>query len=312
MTTPPRDDCLRLLAANPEARLPGWRLLRDDGNLGLLLQHASGRVAAIDRIATLKQARVSDVTSALKDRLGHRRASVDWALLYCEHGYLESVRNVLARRTAPIALLTLNTSGKRHVVESFDAQRLDDAEGRSFVTGCALAIQEAIYGVPREPVENHLGFTNFSVAPRNVEAITFMSEREYGRRRVELIRQARRSVVLSTYNIDSPSLEEELIARAAEGLDVHCIVGGQKRIAGRNARAVKRLSDNKVRVHPTENHAKCLIVDRRFVIMGSANASESVHQALEFNLELNAPSLADELLRILEARVPEFRAPPGP
>ena len=309
MNSSTRNDCLRLMGEHLHAEIPGCVVLRDDGERGLLVKHPSGKVAVIAVLDTHEPARVEDLTSALKLMLRGRADSVDWAVIYCEEGFVANARQVLERRQIGIAILDLDRTGKRHAVRTVYAPKLDAGVGREFVETCTRGIQEAVCGLPSLNDGSDPGFANFSITPREVEAITFFSERELDRRRLELIRKAKKSIVLATYNIHHADLQKLLGERASEGLQVDCILGNQKRIASGNRGAASELGSTKVQLHLAKNHAKCLIVDRRFVIMGSANASESQHQSFEFNLELNSPTLAEKLLELLRQRVEGFTGP---
>ena len=163
---------------------------------------------------------------------------------------------------------------------------------------CAEAIQASVFGTVSTD-HGKKGFESFSIDLHTVSNLTFMTEGECGRRRMELIKEANQSIHLATYNFDDDILADLLVERAQAGIRVRCILS-EKKWLKRNQKMADKLRSAGVDVHLVRSHAKCLVVDDDRVLLGSANASAAKWQGLEFNLEMHSPDFAKRIVRFLD------------
>jgi cardiolipin synthase A/B len=89
------------------------------------------------------------------------------------------------------------------------------------------------------------------------------------------IASARRSIDLSMYELSDPTIEHDLVARAATGVDVRVILDADYSGMSENASAYAELHASKVHVEwaPSNQifHAKYLVVDGRVAYVGTGN-----------------------------------------
>jgi len=141
----------------------------------------------------------------------------------------------------------------------------------------------------------------------------------------EALTKAEKSIYLVMFTIETPlagerskpsQLIEALIAAKNRGVDVEVILDQNVDFVHRghpsdweveikSTRAFKRLKDAGIRVYydePTRyTHAKTVIIDKRIVILGSTNWSESAFDnSIETDVLVNSAELADEILSYLK------------
>ncbi|MDP2924057.1 MAG: phospholipase D-like domain-containing protein, partial [Candidatus Omnitrophota bacterium] len=141
----------------------------------------------------------------------------------------------------------------------------------------------------------------------------------------EALTKAEKSIYLVMFTIETPlageiskasQLIEALIDAKNRGVDVEVILDQNVDFVRRkhpsdweveikSTRAYKRLKDAGIRVYydePTRyTHAKCVIIDKKIVILGSTNWSESAFDnSIETDVLVNSTGLADGILRYLK------------
>jgi phosphatidylserine/phosphatidylglycerophosphate/cardiolipin synthase-like enzyme len=155
-----------------------------------------------------------------------------------------------------------------------------------------------------------------ALAASHPAQVTLLPNREYGEALLHGIRKARRRVVFTFFLFKSTDsranrprqLVEELIEARRRGLAVTVVLeqdrGGKDRLNEENRQTAALLERGGVRVifdsPRTTTHVKAVVIDDRFVYLGSHNLTES---ALRHNNELSvlidSPELAAEVLSYL-------------
>lgn len=143
---------------------------------------------------------------------------------------------------------------------------------------------------------------------------TLLADSAYGAALSKRIREAKRRVICAFYlfkvterrgNIPA-ALASDLVQAQKRGVAITVILEGDKPVGPENRLVVSYLARNGVRVvFPSGRrtlHAKAVVVDDRYVMLGSHNLS---HAALSKNRELSvmldSPELAGQVTRYLEA-----------
>jgi len=141
----------------------------------------------------------------------------------------------------------------------------------------------------------------------------------------ETLAKAEKSIYLVMFTIETPlegknskvsQLINALIAAKDREVDVEVILDQNVDFVHRghpsdweveikSTRAFKRLKDAGIKVYYDEparyTHAKCVIIDKKIVILGSTNWSESAFDnSIETDVLVNSTELADEILRYLK------------
>ena len=141
----------------------------------------------------------------------------------------------------------------------------------------------------------------------------------------EALEKAEKSICLVMFTIETPlegkkskvsQLIEALIAAKNRGVEVEVILDQNVDFVHRghpsdweveikSTRAFKRLKDAGIKVHYDEparyTHAKTVIIDKKIVILGSTNWSESAFDnSIETDVLVNSTGLADEILKYLK------------
>jgi len=141
----------------------------------------------------------------------------------------------------------------------------------------------------------------------------------------EALAKAEKSINLVMFTIETPlegknskvsQLIDALIEAKNRGVEVEVILDQNVDFVHRghpsdweveikSTRAFKRLKDAGIKVHYDEparyTHAKTVIIDKRIVILGSTNWSESAFDnSIETDVLVNSAGLADEILRYLK------------
>jgi phosphatidylserine/phosphatidylglycerophosphate/cardiolipin synthase-like enzyme len=122
--------------------------------------------------------------------------------------------------------------------------------------------------------------------------------------RLDLLRQAERSVWLSTYSIKDGSgeLRQILAERVRKGVTVNLIVSPKPIKAGGHAEeVVDDLRKSGVRVTVKTNHSKCVVVDSVHVMVGSCNLQDVIYR--DVGVRFSAPTVAKLLIEYLEQLV---------
>lgn len=105
-----------------------------------------------------------------------------------------------------------------------------------------------------------------------------------------LIGSAQKSIFIYGENIGNESIENLLINKKKEGLDVKIILPDSKKIEG-NDYVVKKLKENKIEIRHLKNpyqHAKIIIIDNSIMYLGSINFS---NQSMDRNREIGLITL---------------------
>jgi HKD family nuclease len=141
----------------------------------------------------------------------------------------------------------------------------------------------------------------------------------------EAISKAQKSINLVMFTIETPpegqssktsQLIDELIQAKNRGVDVEVILDQNVDFVHRghpsdweveikSTRAFKRLKDAGIKVHYDEparyTHCKTVIIDKKIVILGSTNWTESAFDnSIETDVLVNSAELAEEILRYLK------------
>jgi hypothetical protein len=297
-------DPLRLLCDETETFLPGWKMVHSGGGNVALFQSDAGLVAGVAYLDVPKPARATDVSVCLKMILRGRERPVDVGVIYARYGYTVAAGGCVDRRQTRIALLGPQRLGELNHVLQFACSDVDDGSPHAqFVGACQEAIQRSIFGVVPVAADEHGGFTTFSVDPALVTSMRFMAEMECERTRLEVIDSAKRSIIYSIYNFSNKKLADALCGRASNGVDVVCIFAEKFEV--QNKRWMESMMASGVKVFLAKSHAKCLVVDGEYVLLGSANASQAEWQGIEFNIEVRSKELAGRLTNLWGVLVPE-------
>ena len=147
-----------------------------------------------------------------------------------------------------------------------------------------------------------------------------LMDRDYLPALLEGIDQARREIALSVFFFKTNGFKDHqpdrvlshLREAARRGVKVDVVVEqGQEgdNVSGDNAETVKKLKAAGIAVcmdgPERTTHAKMVIIDRRFLFVGSHNLTQS---ALKYNHEvsvrIDSPSLAEEALRYMKSLCP--------
>lgn len=150
--------------------------------------------------------------------------------------------------------------------------------------------------------------------------VRLLKDRDYLPALLEGIDQARREIALSVFFFKTNGFRDNqpdrVLSRLREavrrGVKVDAVIEqGQKgdNISGSNAETVKKLKAAGIAVCMDEQdrttHAKMVIIDQRFLFIGSHNLTQS---ALKYNHEvsvrIDSPSLAGEALQYVKSLCP--------
>ncbi|MBU5635967.1 phospholipase [Geomonas sp. Red69] len=142
---------------------------------------------------------------------------------------------------------------------------------------------------------------------------TLLADASYSGALKERIRGAQRRIICAFYLFKATdrrgnlpaAIAQDLAQARARGVEVTVILEGEDSVGRDNRAAAGYLARKGVRVRFTRDrrttHAKAVVIDDRFVIIGSHNLS---HAALTRNRELSvlldAPELAAQVTRYLE------------
>lgn len=152
-----------------------------------------------------------------------------------------------------------------------------------------------------------------------------ISGRKYFPMVKEALAKAEKSIKLVMFTVEAPlegknskvsQLIEALIGAKNRGVDVEVILDQNVDFVNRghpsdweveikSTRAFKRLRDAGIKVYYDEparyTHAKAVIIDKRIVILGSTNWSESAFDnSIETDVLVNSAGLAEEILKYLK------------
>jgi hypothetical protein len=134
----------------------------------------------------------------------------------------------------------------------------------------------------------------------DLDVLTLLTDAEC-HRRIDVMRDARRSIWLSTYCISdgTEELRDLLIAKARAGVRITLIVSPKPTRPGTDAHdVVIDLRRAGVRVTIATNHSKCVVVDEEHVIIGSANLQSTIWRDVAIQFRSN--ELAAFLIAYLE------------
>ncbi len=155
--------------------------------------------------------------------------------------------------------------------------------------------------------------------------VTDISGKKYFPAVKEALAKAEKSIYLVMFTIETPlagknskvsQLIDALIGAKSRGVDVEVILDQNVDFVHRghpsdweveikSTRAYKRLKDAGIKVYYDEparyTHCKTVIIDKKIVILGSTNWSESAFSnSIETDVLVNSTGLADEILRYLK------------
>ena len=279
----------------------GWSLAKNKKTTadGADFAHDDGRRASLV-IRTPHEPLSKTDTSRLLSELSKRNSgSRKLLILYSHRGFAPGAEKAASNRVANAAVLVAPIAcDERYQVQCCNRSEGVSANDLLLVERCAEAIQASVFGTVSTD-HGKKGFESFSIDLQTVSNLTFMTEGECGRRRMELIKEANQSIHLATYNFDDDILADLLVERAQAGIRVRCILS-EKKWLKRNQKMADKLRSAGVDVHLVRSHAKCLVVDDDRVLLGSANASAAKWQGLEFNLEMHSPDFAKRIVRFLD------------
>lgn len=302
-------DALRLLARCLSEDAPEWKLWQRPTLAGAEFTHKGGQSAALVILQVHKPLGKTETSRHLRHLSQATKGSGKLLILYSHAGFAaESARAVTNRVANRVALIgPLREADRYRVADHATSESMTPAEA-ALVALCRRVIESAVFG-STSSAHGELGFESFSLDPAGVVAISFMTERECGRRRRELVRGAEKTVLLTTYNFDDADLAELLVEKAS-AVSVTCVLSDAVQLK-RNPRMAERLRQGGVQVKVVNSHAKCLVVDGSRVLLGSANASNAKSQGLEFNIELHSVEFATRIQAFLDHRLAKQREVEG-
>lgn len=115
------------------------------------------------------------------------------------------------------------------------------------------------------------------------QSVEFLKDEQIKPRREELIREARRSVWLSSLTFPYAELVDVLAAKARGGVDVTLIVA-ERQVRGKHETDLQRLEKAGVEcVFLESTHSKLLVIDDEYMMVGSANAHGGHRDACTLN-----------------------------
>ncbi|MFZ5758420.1 MAG: phospholipase D-like domain-containing protein [Thermodesulfobacteriota bacterium] len=146
--------------------------------------------------------------------------------------------------------------------------------------------------------------------------IVMLADEQYFTTLVDLLRQAQHSIAMTMFlfkTTDSPKnrpalLVKELAKAREKGVRVHVLLersGYDDSINRENERVARRLRKNGVTVSfdsaARTTHAKIVVIDRRYVLLGSHNLTHSALSSNhEMSLLIDSTRLAAELIRYMD------------
>lgn len=138
-----------------------------------------------------------------------------------------------------------------------------------------------------------------SFSPTDVANLTILTDNDC-HRRLDLLRDARRSIWLSTYSItdDHEDLRNLLRTKVRNGVKVNLIVSKRPANGNQAAEVINDLRKDSVRVTVTTNHSKCAVVDDEHVMIGSANLQTKIRR--EVALQFRSASVARMLIEYFD------------
>jgi len=124
------------------------------------------------------------------------------------------------------------------------------------------------------------------------------------------IRKAEESVEVILYRLDRLEIEQELVAAAARGVQVHALVTYTNKEDLREIKKLeKRLVERRVKVTRTAEdlvryHSKMMIIDRRMLYLLTFNFTFlDIHHSRSFGVITDRPNLLTEAVRLFQADV---------
>jgi len=127
---------------------------------------------------------------------------------------------------------------------------------------------------------------------------------------LEGIRNAEESVEIILYRLDRLEIEQELVAAAARGINVHALITYTNKEGLKEIRRMeKRLVERGVNVTRTAEdlvryHSKMMIIDRRMLYLLTFNFTFlDIHHSRSFGVITDKPNLIAEAVRLFEADV---------
>lgn len=127
---------------------------------------------------------------------------------------------------------------------------------------------------------------------------------------LEGINQAKESVEIIIYRLDSLEIEQALVAAAARGIHVHALITHTNKEDLKEIKKLgKRLSENKVKVTRTAEdlvryHSKVMIIDRRLLFLLTFNYTFlDIHHSRSFGVVTEDKQLVSEAVRLFNSDV---------